>query len=201
MDLDPDRVAPQADDLGVERLAGGDGVSQRGKLAQLGALRHRAVLGGRHAEHVHPLALGHLEPLLRIEAGVVQERRGAHEPRGDEHVARRLRPPGGGGAPREVAIARAEPVLRLHALAGQVALPVADRLRLAGGAGGEGDQRRILGREVGGGGGRRLVDRLVGDRQQRAGEAGVADGVGVALVGDHDARLDEVHPRAQVLGA
>ena len=55
------------------------------------------------------------------------------------------------------------------------------------------------GAEIGGGRRRRLVEALVGDRQQRAVEAGVPDGVGVALVGDHRARLDEVHPRAQVL--
>ena len=112
-----------------------------------------------------------VEPLLGVEAGVVQERRGAHQPGRDEHVAGRLRPAGGGGAPREVAVARAEPVLGLDALAGQVALAVADRLRLARGARGEGDQRRVVGREVGGGGRRRVVERLVGDRQQRAGRS------------------------------
>ena len=107
----------------------------------------------------------------------------------DEHVARRLRPARGGGAPGEVALARAEPVLGLHALAGQVALPVADRLGLARGPRGEGDQRRVVGRQVGGRRGRRVVDRLVGDRQQRAVEAGLADGLGVPLVGHDGARL------------
>ena len=134
MDLDADRVAPEADDLRVERLAGGDGVPERRQLAQLRPLGDGAVLGGGHAEHVHALALGDVEPLLGVEAGVVQQRRGAHQPGGDEHVAGGLRPARRGGAPGQVAVAGAEPVLGLDPLAGQVALAVADRLRLAGGA-------------------------------------------------------------------
>ena len=67
------------------------------------------------------------------------------QPRRHEDVAGGLRPAAGGGAPGEVAGPGAEPVLGLHALAGQVALAVADRLRLARGAGGEDDQRRVDG--------------------------------------------------------
>ena len=62
----------------------------------------------------------------------------------------------------QVAGPGAEPVLGLDALAGQVALAVADRLRLARGAGGEHDQRRIVGLEVGRRRGRRVEEALVG---------------------------------------
>ena len=201
VDLDAGPVAPEPHDLRVERLAGGDRMPQGGQLAQLRSLRDRAVFRRRHAEHVDALTPGDLQPLLRIEAGVVEERRGAHEPRRDEGVARRLRPSRRRGAPGEVALAGAEPVLRLHALAGQVALAVANRLRLARRAGRERDQRRILRPELHRGRGRRGVDRLVRDGEQRPGEAGVAHRVDVAPVGHDDARLHEVHPGAQVLGA
>ena len=138
-------LLPGAHHLGVERLAGGAGVPQRGERAQLRAAGDRAVLGGGHAEHVHALALEQLEPLLRVEAGVVEQRGGAAQPGGEEGVARRERPAAGRGAPAQVALPRAEPVLGLHALPGQVAVAVADRLGLAGGAGGEDDQRRVAG--------------------------------------------------------
>ena len=69
---------------------------------------------------------------MRVEARVVQQRGGAAQPRGDEHVARRLRPARGGRAPDEVA-RRAAPsqCSACSALAGEVALAVQHRLRLA----------------------------------------------------------------------
>ena len=76
----------------------------------------------------HALALQQLEALVGVEAGVVQQRGGAAQPGGDERVAGGLRPAAGRRAPRELALARAEPVLGLDPLAGQVALAVADRL-------------------------------------------------------------------------
>ena len=53
--------------------------------------------------------------------------------------------PGRRRAPGQLALARAEPVLGLRPLAEQVAVGVDDAARLAGGAGGEDDQRRVLG--------------------------------------------------------
>ncbi len=53
--------------------------------------------------------------------------------------------PGRGRAPDKLAVARPEPVLGLGLLAEQVAVGVDDAARLAGGAGGEDDQRRVLG--------------------------------------------------------
>ena len=89
-----------------------------------------------------------LEALGGVEARVVQQRGGAADPRRDEDVARRLRPAARGRAPDEVAGARVEPVLGLHALAGQVALGVEDRLRLAGRAARERDQARVVRRRA-----------------------------------------------------
>ena len=94
------------------------------------------------------LAREQLEPLVRVEARVVQQRGRAAQPRGDEDVAGRLRPARGGGAPRQPPGSRREPVLGLDALAGEVALAVQDGLRLARGAGGEGDEARVLGLEL-----------------------------------------------------
>ena len=81
---------------------------------------------------------------MRVEARVVQQRGGAADPRGDEDVARRLRPAAGRRAPHEVAGPGVEPVLGLHALAGEVALGVEDRLGLAGRAARERDEARVL---------------------------------------------------------
>ena len=148
-DPQPGRLVPGAEHLGVERLAGGDQSAQRGDPPRPRAVGDHAVLGRRHAEHVHALALGDLEPLGGVEAGVVQQGGGAAQPRRDEGVARRLRPARGGGAPDEVALLRGQPVLGLQALAGQVALPVQHRLGLARGARGEGDQARVAGLELG----------------------------------------------------
>ena len=135
---------PGAQHLGVERLAGGDQAAQRRERAQLRALGDHAVLGRGHAERVDLLAREHLEPLVRVEARVVQQRGGAPQPRGDEHVARGLRPARGGRAPRQAVGRGREPVLGLHVLAGQVALAVQHRLRLARRAAREGDEARVL---------------------------------------------------------
>ena len=91
----------------------------------------------------------HLQALGGIEARVVQQRRRAADPRRDEDVARRLAPAARRRAPDEVAGARREPVLGLQRLAGEVALAVDDRLRLARGPARERDQARIQRREVG----------------------------------------------------
>ena len=109
--------------------------------------------------------------------------------------------PDGGGAPGEVALARTEPVLGLHALARQVALAVADRLRLAGRAGREGDQGRVVGRKVRGG--RRRPSYSDSSGIVRSGPSKPASRTASASRSSatHGARLCEVHPRAQVLRA
>ena len=85
---------------------------------------------------------------MRVKARVVDQRRGAAQPRRDEYIASRLRPAAGCGAPDEVALLCPEPVLGLEALAGDVALAVEDTLGLAGRPAGERDQARVLWREV-----------------------------------------------------
>ena len=87
-DLEPRRLLPRAEHLGVQRLAGRHQPAQRGQGAQARALGDHPVLGRRHAEDRHPLALEQLEALVRVEARVVEQRGGAHQPRRDEHVAR-----------------------------------------------------------------------------------------------------------------
>ena len=164
VDRHPDRLPPRHDHLRVERLPGGDGVAQRGQLPQLAALADRAVLGGRHAEHVHALALEQVEPLRRVEAGVVQQRRGTAQPGGDEGVASRQRPAACGGAPAQVTGAGVVPMLGLDELAGQVAGSVADRLGLAGRPRREHDQRRVVGLELGRRSGLGLEQAVVGRR-------------------------------------
>ena len=130
-----------------------------------------------------PSRSSELEALVRIEARVVEKRRRPAQPRRHERVAGGQRPAAGGGAPAEVARACPVPVLRLDALAGQVAVPVADRLRLARGPGGEHDQRGVLRGELhrarrGG-----VEERLVGHRQHRPVEAGARHQLEVASVG------------------
>ena len=92
-----------------------------------------------------PSRSSEVEPLRRVEAAVVDDRGGAGQPGGEEDVAGRLRPAGRGRAPGELAGPRAEPVGRLDRLAEQVAVGVDDAARVAGRAGGEDDQRRVLG--------------------------------------------------------
>src|SRR5215218_3967906 len=116
-DPQPGRVVPRRQHAGVERLARGHEHPQSGRRPRRGALGDHPVLRRRHAEHVHALARQHLQPLVRIEARVVQQRGRALQPWGDERVARRLRPARGRGAPHEVALARREPVPGLQPLA------------------------------------------------------------------------------------
>ena len=197
---------PGAQHLGVERLAGGDQPAQGLEPPQLRPLGDHAVLGRRHAERVDLLALEDLEPLVGVEARVVQQRGGALQPRGDEHVAGRLRPARGRRAPRQPVGRRRQPVLGLHALAGQVALAVEHRLGLAGRAGGEGDEARVLvgeldgGHRLGGGQLRPGHDEHVGVGRR------LAEHAEVALVAHHQPRLRDRQPgaqvaRAQLLGA
>ena len=123
------------------------------------------------------------------------------DPGGDERVAGGLRPAAGRGAPAQVALAGAEPVLGLGGLPGQVALAVADRLGLARGARGEHDQRRVArGRAPPPGRARPRTGRSSGTRSSSPVEARLLDGRRVALVGDHRPRLHGVHPRPQVRG-
>ena len=192
-------VLPGAHHLGVERLARGDGMAKGGKRAQLAALGHGAVLGGRHAQHVDPLALEQLEALIGVETAVVQQRRGASQPGRHEGVTRRQRPAAGRGAPAQVALAGVVPVLGLHALALQITGAVADRLRCARGAGGEHDQRGTFGLELDGGGRlARLEQAIVRQCQDLGVETGVVEGGEVAFTGDHGAGADEVGAGAQV---
>ena len=157
-------LAPEVPNhLRVERLPGRDQAPQRADPAQLGPLGEHPVFGRRLAEDVDALALDQLEALGRVEAGVVDQRRRPPQPWSDEDVASRLRPAGGRGAPGEVALLGADPVLGLKALAGQVALRIDDPARFAGGPRGEDDHRGIVGIERGDVGGGLLGTVLVED--------------------------------------
>ena len=164
-------------------------VRRRASGAERRALGDHAVLGRRHAEDVDALGVEDLQALGRVEAGVVQQRRGAADPRCDEHVARGLRPAARGRAPDEVAGAGIEPVLGLKPLAGKVALSVDDPLRLAGRAARERDQARV---------GRLELDRRRGLAAANSDSSGIVSTVArgprggelgrVALVGDDQPR-------------
>ena len=197
-DPETGRLVPGVQDLRVERLAGGDQALEGGERVQRRALGDHAVLRRRHAEDVDLLGVDDLQSLVRVEAGIVQERRGAPDPGRDERVAGRLRPAGGGRAPDELVRLRRQPVLGLEALAGQVALAVQDRLRLTGRAARERDQARIGGVQVRR---RRGSVRCVIERhpQRVAGPAG--EQVRVAAVGDDQARLGHLQAQVQILGA
>ena len=143
--LEAGRGAEGGDRLRVQRLAGRDHPPQGGQRAQGGAPGQHPVLGRRLAEDVDAERLGEVEPLGGVEAAVVDDRGGAGQPGGEEDVAGRLRPSRRRRAPDQLALARAEPVLGLDPLAEQVAVGVDDAARLAGGAGGEDDQGRVLG--------------------------------------------------------
>jgi hypothetical protein len=207
VDLDTGPLAPLQHHTRVERLAGRDRMPQGTQRPEAGQAGHRPVLGGRHAQHLHLFPLDQLEPLLGVEAGVVQQGRRAHEPGCDECVAGRFRPACAAGGPAEVALPRAEPVLGLNPLAAEVPLAVANRLGTATGSGGEHDQRGVLRAELRRGGGRRALEEpLVWHPQQRSTEARLLERGGVALVRDGCSRLHEVQPgpevrRAQLLGA
>ena len=199
MDLEPGRVAPGEHHLRVERLARRDCVPQARKGPQPGPLHDGPVLGRGHAEDRHALALDHCEPLLGVEACVVKERSRASQPWRDEGVAGGLRPAARRGAPAKLARVRAEPVLRLDPLAVEVALAVADRLRLAGGAGGEGDEPGIGGGEVDRGRLRCVVQPLVAGDHDGPVEAALRHGIDQVLGRQHHARSDPLDPRREVL--
>ena len=168
------RLGPGADRGGVERLARGHHPPHRGQRPQSRALGEHPVLGRRLAEDRDPLALDQLEPVVGIEARVDEHRRRAAEPRRDEDVARRLRPPGSGRAPDQLARPGAEPLLGLESLGAEVALRVHRRPRLAGGPRGEHDQRRVARIEVGDRG-RRLLRAVLVERLGQLGEGHVRD--------------------------
>ena len=143
---------------------------------------------------------------MGVEARVVQQRGGAPQPRRDEDVARRLRPAGRGRAPRQPPGPRREPVLGLHLLAGQVALAVQHRLRLARRAGGEGDEARVLGPSSTAGTGSAAVSSAPGTTRTSASGRRLAEHAEVALVAHDQPRLGDREPgaqvgRAQLLGA
>ena len=145
----PALVLPRAHDLRVERLAGG---------ARRAAGRRAG--GARRAWRSRGTRWGPCRARSRARARAA---RGAPRGRSGRRAAARRRPAATAAtktlrADFDQPLAavhqhrspgpRAEPVLGLHALPAQVAVAVADRLRLAGGAGGEDDQRRVVGREV-----------------------------------------------------
>jgi hypothetical protein len=181
--------------------AGRDHRAQVSQRAQRRALGQHAILGRRHAQHVDALALHQLQALGRVKALVVQQRRRAAQPWRDEHVARGLRPAAGRRAPDQLAGARAEPVLGLQALTGQVALRVNDRLRLPARAAGEREQARIRGPQRGGRGRLAVVQALVGNEHDAAFGPRSLELCAVALVGEDQRRAHSVQAQAQVFGA
>ena len=192
---------PGAEHAGIERLAGRDEAAQCRQRARPRPVGDHAVLGRRHAQHGDVLAGEQLEPLVRVEASVVQQRRRAAQPRRDERVAGGLRPARRRGAPHELAGTGVEPVLGLRPLAGQVALPVEHGLGLARGAGRERDQARVVRCEL-----RRRRSVAGGPFAPRAPDrrpvpAGLAQHAGVALVGHDDPRSHGLEARSQVLRA
>ena len=98
----------------------------------------------------------------------------------------------------------AEPVLGLEPLAEQVALGVDDAARLAGGAGGEDDQRRVLGGHLLDRGRRLLRPVLVEDRGD-VGHRHRRDPVGQLaeqrLLADAELRVGGADPQLEVLAA
>ena len=137
---------------------------------------------------------------MRVKARIVQERARARQPGRDEHVARRLRPAAGGGAPHQLARARRQPVARLHALTLQVALGVHDRLGLAGRAAGERDQARVVEPQLDGGRRRSREQRLVGHVGELAGGRRRLELLAVTLVGEDQRGIGRLDAQAQVLG-
>ena len=202
--LEARRLAEGGDGLGLQRLAGGDHAAQGGERAQRGALGQHPVLGRRLAEHVDAERLGQVEPLGGVEAPGVDRRRGAGQPGGEEDVAGRLRPARRGRTPDQLAGARGEPVLGLGALPVQVAVGVDDAPRLAGRAGGEDDQRRVLGAHLLDRGGRLLGAVLVehrGDILQRHRRYAVRQLGEQLRFADAERRRRGAHPQLEVVAA
>ena len=135
---------------------------------------------------------------MGVEARVVEQRGGAPQPGGDEHVAGGLRPARGGGAPRQAIGLGREPVLGLHVLAGEVALAVQHRLRLARRAAGEGDEARVLVAELDGRDGLGRGQLVTRDDEHVGVRRRLAEHAEVALVAHDQSRLGDREPRAQV---
>ena len=129
---DPERVLEALDHLGVERLAGGDRVTEPREVrgGQAVELREQPVLGRRLAEHCHAEPLHQAKPILRIEGALVQHDLRAARPGADQHVPDRLRPAGPGGAPDDVLLVGVEPVLGLRVERPRVRVGVDDPTRL-----------------------------------------------------------------------
>ncbi len=175
------------------RTSGSGGISTRLAITRysVGAMQSTVTCSSRRI----------FKALRGVETGIVEQRRGAPDPRRDEHVARRFGPAGCGGAPDQVALAGVQPVLGLEPLPEQVALAMHDSLGFAGGPARERDQARIGRVQVDVLDGRpRPIERRIGNRQQLAPGCGRLELRQVALVGHDQLRLSRRDPQAQVLG-
>ena len=121
VDRRPRRLAPGADDLGVERLAGRDGVAHARQVegAEI-ELHERAEERRRRAERRHAGALEHAQAQLRVElaALIPEEDRRAHAPLAEELAPGRLGPAGVGERPVQVGRRQVLPEARRDLVAG-----------------------------------------------------------------------------------
>ena len=198
-DLQARRVLPGGEHLRVQRLAGRHQRAQARERAKRGALGDHAVLGRRHAQHGDALAREQLQALVGVEPRVVQQRRRAAQPGGDEDIAGGLRPAARGRAPDELPGRGREPALGLEALPVEVALSVQHALGLARGAAREGDQAGLVLAELHGAGRLGRIQGLVGDGEH--GHLDARELVEVARVGEDQARPRVADAQLQVLGA
>ena len=133
---DPERILEALDHLRVERLARGHGVTEPGEVrrGQAVELCEHPVLGRRLAEHGHTEPLHQPQPILRIEAALVEHHLRTARPGADQDVPDRLGPAGPGGAPDDVLLVGVEPVLCLRVEGPRVRVGVDDPARLLRGA-------------------------------------------------------------------
>ena len=144
---------PAAQDLGGERLGGGDAHAHAGQvvLGRVGQVDHRAVERGHGEEQARALALGGLQQAARVRPARAQHGRRAHPVREREVVAQPVRVVELGRGERHVALGD------LQDLAGErlarvrdVVVQVHDALREAGRAAAEQPERHVVAVGVGG---------------------------------------------------
>ncbi len=139
-------LADLLDDLGIERLAGGDGLARGpGQPGEVGLDQHPPH-GGRCAEggHAVPVHLGH--QAFGVEAGVVVDEDGrAGVPGGEEVGPGVLGPAGRRDVEVHVAGAQSQPVHGGEVPDGVRGVGVLDELGAVGGAGGEVEHQGVGG--------------------------------------------------------
>ena len=139
-------LLPEVEQVGVERLAGGGAIRKRAQIVGIDVgLHHHAVHGGRAAQRGNPVSRDEVQDLVAIEAiEIVREDAGLHEPLTVVLAPNRLAPAGVGDGQMQPVRLDVVPMLGRDQVRQGVVGIMQHHLRVAGGAGGEVHEHRVV---------------------------------------------------------